>query len=223
MKEQSRISPNIYEMRLKADTGDLGLRDRHKVDKLHRISTSTRELFAEHGYEGTTLRAIARRADVALGTVALYAKDKRELIVMLFNLLIPPLIEESELAIDPEASLVDNMVNYFTPFYKAFEKEKRLYRIVLGQIFNTSNSIHAKQNGKIRLRLMTSLLKIVECAQESGEIKQDGDTALLTKTFFYIHFGAVRLWLAEDAPNVDEGIAILRAMFEQNINGSKAS
>jgi len=220
MKEKGRISPDIYEMRLKAETGNLGLRDRHKVDKLKRISAATRELFSEHGYEGTTLRAIARRADVALGTVALYAKDKRELIV-LFNLLVPPLIEEARAAIDPKASLVDNMVSYFTPYYKAFEKDKRLYRIVLGQIFNTSKSIHAKQNGKIRLRLMESLLTIVEHAKASGEIDPDGDMELLTKTFFYIHFGAVRLWLAEDEPVVKDGIAVLRGMFDQHVNGIK--
>jgi len=169
-----------------------------------------------------TLRAIAKRADVALGTVTLYASDKRELIVMLFNLLVPPLIDEARGTIDADASLVDNMVNFFAPFYTAFKNDKRLYRIILGQVFvRSENSIHAKQNNKISTDLMGSLSTIVELARASGEIDHHGNTDFVTKSFFYIHFGVVRLWLAEDTPKVEEGIATLRGMFEQHVNGIK--
>jgi len=220
MEEPADVSPDIYEMLLKAHTGELGLRYRNKIDKLVRISTATRELFAEHGYDGTTLRAIAQRSDVALGTIALYAQDKRELVVMLFNLLIPPLIEGARGNIDPKASLVENMVNFYEYFYIAFEKDQRLYRIVLGQIFNTAKgSIHSKQHKKIRIRLMEVLNSIAEHARDSGEIEQNANIELLTQTLFYIHFGAVRLWLAEETPVVEEGVETLRDMFEQHING----
>ncbi len=219
MPEDNGSSQDIYEMSLKAESGELGLRDRHKLDKLRRISTATKELFAERGYEGTTLREIAKRAEVALGTLSLYADDKRDLIVMLFNQLVPPLLDNGSKTINPEATLHDNMVNYFTPFYDAYANDVTLYRIILGQLFNRPTSIHAKEHARIRIRLIKELTQIIEYSRESSEIEIEGDLSLQAKSFFYLYFATVRLWIAQEEPLPETGISDLAAMFEQNING----
>ncbi|MFF1306877.1 TetR/AcrR family transcriptional regulator [Streptomyces sp. NPDC058307] len=43
------------------------------------------ELFAEHGVSGVTTQQIADRADVAIGTLFLYASTKAELLIMVQN------------------------------------------------------------------------------------------------------------------------------------------
>ena len=61
----------------------LGLRERNKLDKLQRIKHAARTLFIEKGFDETTTREIARRAGVALGTLFLYATDKRDLLFLI--------------------------------------------------------------------------------------------------------------------------------------------
>ncbi|MGA6222061.1 TetR/AcrR family transcriptional regulator [Streptomyces umbrinus] len=63
----------------------IGRRERAKKDKRERIMTAAREQFAEHGVSGVTTQQIAHRADVAIGTLYLYASTKAELLIMVQN------------------------------------------------------------------------------------------------------------------------------------------
>ncbi|WP_328752884.1 TetR/AcrR family transcriptional regulator [Streptomyces sp. NBC_00285] len=62
-----------------------GRREQAKQAKRERIMTAARELFAEHGVGGVTTQQIAARADVAIGTLYLYASTKAELLIMVQN------------------------------------------------------------------------------------------------------------------------------------------
>ncbi|CAN5270697.1 hypothetical protein BH11ACT2_BH11ACT2_09730 [soil metagenome] len=62
-----------------------GRRERNRLEKLDRISASARTLFDDYGYEAVTTQQIAEHADVAVGTVFLYARTKAELLIMVQN------------------------------------------------------------------------------------------------------------------------------------------
>src|SRR5262245_56276973 len=61
------------------------LRQRNKQEKLERIESTALALFTQKGFERTTTREIAQRARVGAGTLFLYAKDKRDLLLRLFR------------------------------------------------------------------------------------------------------------------------------------------
>lgn len=63
----------------------LGRRERAKQDKRERIMTAAKELFAANGVGGVTTQQVADRADVAIGTLYLYASTKAELLIMVQN------------------------------------------------------------------------------------------------------------------------------------------
>lgn len=70
---------------MKADSTPPGRRQRAKEDKRRRILAAASELFAAHGVTGVTTQQIADRADVAVGTLFLYASTKAELLIMVQN------------------------------------------------------------------------------------------------------------------------------------------
>jgi AcrR family transcriptional regulator len=55
-----------------------GRRERKKFETRERIRAAAATLLARHGYGAATMRQIARRAHVALGTLFNYAEDKRD-------------------------------------------------------------------------------------------------------------------------------------------------
>jgi AcrR family transcriptional regulator len=63
----------------------IGRRERAKQAKRERIMAAARELFALHGVGGVTTQQIADRADIAIGTLYLYAATKAELLIMVQN------------------------------------------------------------------------------------------------------------------------------------------
>jgi AcrR family transcriptional regulator len=201
--------------------GELGLRERHKRDKLDRIANATISLFARDGYEGATLRDIAKEADIALGTLALYAADKRDLIILLFNKLIPQLLEKGRARPKQNASLVPNLIAFFEPYYEAYAKNVTLYRIILGQIFTSPVSAHAEKYELNRSLVVDAISELISRARANGECRSGPDLGLQARSFFYIYFGAVRFWLGQPRPQLTEGLAELRKMFELHLEGLK--
>lgn len=57
-----------------------GLRERKKEQSREAIVDAALELFAEHGFEATTVQAVAERADVSPATVARYFPSKDSLL-----------------------------------------------------------------------------------------------------------------------------------------------
>src|SRR5690348_18030601 len=62
-----------------------GLREQHKRDKRERLRAAAWHLFSTVGYDATTTRAIAEKAGVASGTLFLYARDKQDLLFLVFE------------------------------------------------------------------------------------------------------------------------------------------
>jgi len=72
----------------------IGRRERAKRDKHARIMAAAGELIARHGVSGVTTQQIADRADVATGTLYLYASTKAELLIMVQNAKFAAAIDE---------------------------------------------------------------------------------------------------------------------------------
>lgn len=69
----------------RSDSKKPSRREANKFNKRQQIKLAAKELFGEQGYEGATLRDIANKAQVALGTVMLYAQDKKDLVLLMYK------------------------------------------------------------------------------------------------------------------------------------------
>ena len=95
-----------------------GLRERNKLEKRHRIRQATDELFSAQGFEATTLRQIAERARVGLGTLFHYAQDKRDHTFLLFNDDLAQLVDEAIAASARETRILEQIVAIWEPHYQ---------------------------------------------------------------------------------------------------------
>lgn len=78
-----------------------GARQTRSRDKRARLNAAALELFAERGYNATSIEAIAQRAGIAIGTVYQHVRSKRQLLLALMDELLAHL---SYLDIQPKAS-----------------------------------------------------------------------------------------------------------------------
>src|ERR1700723_4425960 len=124
MECQGQMSLNIV-------PNQLGLREQNKVEKSERIRVAARELFSKHGYESATLRQIAKRAHVGLGTVFNYAQDKRNLVFLIFNEELAAVTDQALKAGQSHHSLLDQFTGIYKPHYEYFSKNPALSRILL--------------------------------------------------------------------------------------------
>ena len=88
---------------------------------------AARNLFAEHGYDATTLRQVAQRADLGLGTLFNYISDKRDLIYLVFNQEVSAVTSASLAAPRPWQTFNEKILSMMEPNYRLFGGRTRAF------------------------------------------------------------------------------------------------
>ena len=197
----------------------LGLREQNKLDKRQRIRAASRELFAKLGYEEATLRQIAKRAHVGLGTLFNYADDKRDLVFLIFNEELEAIAERALKSVRTEDRFIDQLTSFFRVYYREFGREPTLSRILLQELTFYSRGKQAAQFQDHRVRLIARIEKLVAAAQDRQRIRANVDPALVARHIFFVYSAAIRQWVGGDAPNPERGVEELRELLHLQFEG----
>jgi AcrR family transcriptional regulator len=195
------------------------LRAFNRHDKRQRIREAAREVFTTRGFQDATMREIAGRARVALGTLFNYANDKRDLTFLVFNDDLADAADEGIAASREVRSLVDRVMALWEPNYQYFGRWPALSRIVLGNMFFYRHGTEGRKLHKTATRLLARLEELVQAAQRDGELTRSAPSGRLTFLLFSVFSQAVRFWLEEDNPSAQSGIADLRDLLEVQLRG----
>ena len=139
-----------------------GLRARNKLEKLRRIKDAAQTLFVAKGFDETTMREIAVRAGVGLGTIFLYAKDKRDLLFLTINEPLEQITQEAEGVFDPKAPLMDNLLAVARLHYRYFGRQPALARLALREMIFYDFGAQAASFQRTRERLIRLFGRTVE-------------------------------------------------------------
>ena len=196
-----------------------GLRMRNKLDKLRRIKEAARNLFLTKGFDDATMREIAMRAGIGLGTIFLYAKNKRDLLFLTVNEPLEKVTAQAEAAIDPKAPLINNLLAVANLHYRFFGRQAELSRLVLREMAFYESGAQAAPFQKTRERLIHLFGRTVELAAENGEIAPCEPPLFAGWTIFCIFQVELRRWLASDKSRAEDGLKELERAFVLLISG----
>jgi AcrR family transcriptional regulator len=183
-----------------------GLRVRNKLDKLRRIEDAARSLFVAKGFDDTTMREIAMRAGVGLGTIFLYAKNKRDLLFLTINEPLEKITVQAEEAVDPRAPLIDNLLAIAKLHYRFFGEQPALSRLALREMIFYESGAQAPPFQKTRERLIRLFGRTVELAIANAEIAPKEPPLFAGWTLFCIFQVELRRWLASDVTHLRAGL-----------------
>ena len=177
----------------------VGVRERSKQERQHRIMLAARNLFAEHGYDATTLRQVAERAGLGLGTLFNYISDKRDLIYLVFNQEVSAVTDASLAAPRPWQTFNEKILSMIEPNYRLFGGEPVLSRILLSEVLQHTPGLHLAAHLAIRDRFIRGMEEVVAEAQQSGEVGSAETPQLIARHLFFCYASALRWWLAASA------------------------
>ena len=196
-----------------------GLRARNKLDKLRRINDAAQRLFIAKGFDDTTMREIAVRAGVGLGTIFLYAKNKRDLLFLTINEPLQHITQQAEGAVDPAAPLVDNLLAIAKLHYHFFGEQPALARLALREMIFYESGAQAASFQKTRERLIRLFGRTIELAMDRGEIVPSEPPLFAGWTLFCIFQVELRRWLSSDESKLRTGLDQLERAFRMLIVG----
>lgn len=214
--DTSRVSESELkdEMTLVSPTArSIGQRERNKIDKLRRIKEAGRELFVAKGFDDTTTREIAVRAGVGLGTIFVYAENKRDLLFLIVNEELETVTEKAEASVEPDVSFLHNLLRVAEPHYAFFGRQPALSRLVLREMAFYDSGAQAGRFLNTRERLINLFGKIVQLAVERRSLSPDETPQFIGWTIFCIFQVEMRRWLSHDQPIVRKGLDALARAF----------
>lgn len=217
--KRASVSQSVADETTDADQ-ILGRRERNKLEKSTAIQMAARELFGKRGFEKTTMRAIARKAGVGFGSLFFYAQDKRDLLFMVFADEMSNATLDGFKRAERFDNLLDQLVGLFGGYYRLFAKMPALSRDLLRELslyYSAARSYEKVQPS--RERLLAEIAGLVDRAKAAGWINTEAPSHLIASLFFFTYLGAVRHWLAGNAPDAQVGEELLRDLFRLQIYG----
>lgn len=201
----------------------LGLRERGKLEKRRRIKQAARKVFLDKGYEDATTREIANAAEVAIGTLFVYAKDKRDLLMMIINDDLDQVNDELA-ARRWEGPLIDQLTGFFGRRYAYWASEPRLARPAVQETFDflsrgTGQGPETARFYGRRGRIVELLETIIRAKQDAGRIGREHAAADIASLCMTIYLTEVRRWLNDDDPQPDAGLERLRKLLALALSG----
>jgi AcrR family transcriptional regulator len=202
----------------------VGRRERGKVERRRRIEEAARFVFREKGFEAATTREIAERADVGVGTLFAYVRDKQDLLMMVFNERLDKMTDESFATIDAAAPLLAQCMHIFTPRYELWGEDPDLSRYAVQESF----AILTRQDETLteaahflerRFQLHGKLAELVAAKQRSGAVNASTDPRLIATLILDIFLSETRGWLVDRVPVLDDGLERLRRVLSLAIDG----
>ena len=194
----------------------LGLRDRKKLDKSRRIKAAAKTVFREKGYLQATMREVAELAGVATGTLFLYARDKRDLLLSIVNEDLDRLTAAEMDKIDPRASLIDQLIQLHTPRYKYWAIDRVLSLHALQEVVL---SFPGDPFERRRGTLAAHMTQLVRRQQELGCVRADEAPEAVALMLQMIYLSALRAWLRSLDESVPSGLRRLRDLYRLALRG----
>lgn len=196
-----------------------GTRERRKEEKRARLRDAAWELFCRQGYEATTTKQIAARAGVASGTLFLYARDKADLLFLVFHDRLAAAVDEGMRTL-PAAPLLDQLVHLFSGFFRAYEEAPHVARWFVKELPGADGP-NAQTSNQLTFALLHHLAGLVQQAQARGEIASDVAPVLLAQNLFALYFFTLLGWLG-GMVTLETAVPHLRASLALQLRGLSA-
>jgi len=200
----------------------IGAREKKKTATRDRIRAAASDLFARHGYGAATMRQIAKRAHVGLGTLFNYAEDKRDLVFLIFNEELNATTDVALAAPRPRDAPLEQLMAVFREHYRWLAAQPELARILLQELTFYSSGKQAATFHSIRKRLIDGIEALVSANQEKGELRKDVPAGVIARHIFFVYSASLRWWIAAPEPDPVRGVADLRRLLKLQFEGLQA-
>jgi AcrR family transcriptional regulator len=188
-----------------------GLRERNKRERLRRIKEAALDVFRQVGFEAASTRDIAERAEVSIGTLFIYARDKHDLLCLVLNEDLDQILTDAIDAVPAEGPASTRIVALLRPIYAYFASEPELARAIDREVatFDLRDPRTGEQSRRFYARMdrwYGAVERIITTAEQQDFITIGQDTQLLARILFDIHLAEVRRCLRDERPDFSRAL-----------------
>ena len=162
-----------------------------------RILDAARTLFAEQGYQQTTITEIAKMVRLSEGSLYEHFRGKEDLLLTIPDVWVTNAIEELELQLLGIEGAINKLRKFLWWYVHYIESEPLTAKVVFLFLKTNPNFLHTDVYPNVKT-FYSYLLKIFEEGRESGEMREDLDPFIARAIFLGTIEHMVIRWLLKD-------------------------
>jgi AcrR family transcriptional regulator len=174
-------------------------RQSQKEATRQRVAAAARELFDTRGYDGTTIREIARSAGVAVGSVFTTFASKGEILSEVMAARLEPLYAEIDRVMPHvRGSTADRLRTMFAVHFEFEARHVRLFLSHIAAAYDFTLSPAARPYGRNQ-RLQGVIRETLARGVEAGDVRPDVDVQEVVDLLMAAYAWTYRLVVTDDA------------------------
>jgi len=152
-------------------------------DKQIQIIETAEKLFAERGFDGTTVRDIADEAGINVAMISYYFGSKEKLMEALFELRVGSVIIRVESLIKDESLTPIEKVNMLIDEHIDRVLQKQCFhKVMMGVLVTNKNPAILEAANSIKIRNAAIITELIKEGQKKGQFKKKVDVILMINT-----------------------------------------
>lgn len=195
-------------------------REKNREETRRIIFETAYALFEEKGYEKMTMRELAAKAGVGIGTIFQHFKDKANLLVSVFEHDFHPLVLKTIKTL-PKSDLKRQLLFMVRSFYQYYARKPHISRMLVKELY-----IDQKNFERIRASLqddLTTVSALFETAKERGEIRPEVNVSDAVQLWWSYYFLVLLQALQSNDFDVDEQVSVHKRLLDQHFKGIESS
>jgi AcrR family transcriptional regulator len=164
-------------------------------EKQIRILQVAEKLFAEKGFDGTSVRDIAREAHINIAMVSYYFGSKEKMLESLIYFRISDLKMQLDNLMKEQIEPLEKINKLIELYIARINKNKCIYQILHFELSNKKRAIDVKGFTEVKKGNLLLLEKIISEGQQKGVFRKDINVTLIPPTilgtFFHVQMNRV--------------------------------
>lgn len=179
----------------KVSVPGVGRRAQQKLDKRERIREAAWELFTTVGYDETTTKEVAARADVATGTLFLYARDKRDLLCLVMHDRIDAAADAGIRTLPQRAPLLEQLMHLFRRLFEMYGEHPGVAAAFVRH-FPGADGPNGQQVNALTFKFLHLVAQLVREHQARGDVGAEVDPMQAAFNVFALYYSALMSWIS---------------------------
>jgi TetR/AcrR family fatty acid metabolism transcriptional regulator len=199
-------------------------RNNSKENTRVRIINSAKKLFAEQGYQKTTIVDISKQAGLSEAALYEYFQGKEDLLLTIPDLWVSELLEDLDEQLFGVRGAENKLRKYLWWYLRRIEQSPLDAKIVYLFLKTNANFLNTEVYANVK-KLYSYLIDIFEEGLKTGEMKSDLDSRIARDIFVGTLDHIITRWLLKDMSyslfdNLDNTFNLIVSAFKANRSNS---
>jgi TetR/AcrR family fatty acid metabolism transcriptional regulator len=199
-------------------------RNNSKENTRVRIINSAKKLFAEQGYQKTTIVDISKQAGLSEAALYEYFQGKEDLLLTIPDLWVSELLEDLDEQLFGVRGAENKLRKYLWWYLRRIEQSPLDAKIVYLFLKTNANFLNTEVYANVK-KLYSYLVEIFEEGLKTGEMKADLDSRIARDIFVGTLDHIITRWLLKDMSyslfdNLDDTFDLIVSAFKANRSNS---